>query len=591
VGGVCAVLALAVTVLVLHNAQRNRQHVLANYLDRADALIWALEAGTRAWMAFETERTILQPLIEETAKQPGIVYMAVIDGEGHVIAHSDRGLAGSSLPPEAVPAGEPQLAPQWRIRDQDGTAVCEVYRQFAPLRGGFGGPGRHGPFRGGFGPPGPYGPHMGHRPGHDIMPPRNGPRPLVREGTDYTALVGFAHGPFAAAIEQDYHSTLLAAALVAALGIGGLLALFWAHGYRRSNWLLKVTRALADAVVSSLPWGLLTTDTRGRVTMINAAALSLLDIDMEHAMHREVRDIPGLDWDAALAGQLDGRVADRETTVVRGAESIPISFAVSPIRDEDGTALGQVFLLRDIAQMKRLQQEARRNERLAALGNLAAGVAHELRNPLSSIKGLAVFLAGKVASGAPTQAAKTMVQEVDRLDRVVTQLLDFSRPGSPRLARTDLNDVVRHTLTLASSDALAKNIEVDFLPETDVDAVAVLGDAEELTQALLNLVLNAIQSMDDGGTLRIRLERRPGDDGAPVVAMAVTDTGSGMTPEIQASIFTPYFTTKPSGTGLGLAIVRKIVESHGGRMEVESSPGQGSTFRVLLPAIPTEPGT
>ena len=245
------------------------------------------------------------------------------------------------------------------------------------------------------------------------------------------------------------------------------------------------------------------------------------------------------------------------------------------MRNEDGAFLGNVFVLRDITEMKRLQADAQRNDRLAALGHLAAGVAHEIRNPLSTIKGVALYIAKRMPlGGREEEAAQRMIDEVERLDRVVSELLEFARPGSFETVQADLGEVIGRALRLAEADLKAKNIAVVFEMEPGFPLVRI--STERLTQALLNLFLNAVQAMDHGGTLRVSTRALP----EGLFSITVADTGPGIPVEIQASIFTPYFTTKSSGTGLGLAIVYQIAEGHGGRVSVGNAPGHAVFQRV-----------
>ena len=170
-----------------------------------------------------------------------------------------------------------------------------------------------------------------------------------------------------------------------------------------------------------------------------------------------------------------------------------------------------------------------------------------------------------------------MAQEVDRLNRVITELLDFARPSDLKTRSTDVGSLIEHSLRLVRQDAEGKKITVTFDRNAGLPVIAI--DPDRLTQALLNLYLNAIQAMENGGTLAVRAAA----DGRGGVRIEVEDSGKGIAPESLSSIFNPYFTTKSSGTGLGLAIVQKIIEAHRGEVKVKSTPDRGTTFNILLP--------
>lgn len=234
---------------------------------------------------------------------------------------------------------------------------------------------------------------------------------------------------------------------------------------------------------------------------------------------------------------------------------------------------GAVFWRRRIAA---LEQAVADQERLAALGTLAAGVAHEIRNPLSSIKGFATYFGNKFEKESPDrELAEIMVGEVDRLNRVVSELIELTHPSDVQLRLTDAGELFRHALRLVESDCAARGIMV----ESRFEELAVNVDADRMLQVLLNLLLNAVQAMPDGGTLMLSVK-----GGREWIAFVVSDTGVGIAPDDQPRIFDPYFTTRNKGTGLGLPMVRKIVEAHGGRIRLDSRPGQGTTMTVELPA-------
>ncbi len=557
--GFVAILGIAVAVFAARNLQRARAHMIANYLDHADALFWALEAGTRIGMGMHGGPGYFQSLVEETAKQHGIVYLAVTDERGTILAHSDPARIGSALhPQEKVPSvilPEEGRKGRFLVAD-DGREVFEVYKKFSPL------PGVHrsmwcGPMAG---------------PGHDGGQGAGTAAPAI-------ILVGQDARPLEEAMADEFRTSVIIGILTVLFGAGGFAALFWAEHYRRSRRLLLDTQAFATEVVTCLPLGLLTTDPEGRVVLANAAAAVLIGKPGGQIEGEPLASLGGLDW-AGLMAELEGRdkVPERETVLaVAGGRGVPVGIAASRIVNNDGRFLGHLFLLRDLGELRRLQEQVRRNERLSALGNLAAGVAHEIRNPLGTIKGFATYLSGKV-QGQDREAARAMVQETDRLNRVVSELLEFARPGELKLRDEDLESVVERALRLARADIAAKGIEVEFSREGELPPIPL--DPERMTQALLNLFLNAVQAMDQGSTLRISTAQ---DQAEGIVSLRIEDSGHGMPPEVLGDIFNPYFTTKASGTGLGLAIVHRIVEGHGAAIKVESTVGRGTVFTIELP--------
>lgn len=568
VGG-AVILGLAISVLAARNTQREKRHMSQNLMDRADALIWALEAGTRTWMGFHGGSRQLQVLVEETAKQPGIAYIAVVDSEGRVLAHNDPARIGTPLHEgEDVAQRGASERSKWRVIESAEGKIFEVYKIFAPTQED-----RHGIGRSFWG---------GCSDCENMMTGQNGIMMKPFAGSDDEALifVGLDVKPFEEALAEDFRNTVVIALLIAFLGLGGFVSLFWAQNYRLSRRQLQDTRAFASEVVTSLPVGLLTSDTEGRISLANAAASTLLGVERVKLPGVPINGLGGLEWESIIEALTEDKaVLEREVELAtREGKKSPVSLSASRIINEEGSFLGHLFILRDLGEVRRLQEQVRRNERLSALGNLAAGVAHEIRNPLSSIKGFATYLAGKIKGEGPDKdAAKMMIQEVERLNRVVSELLEFARPGDMRLKDEDINQVIARTLRLAHSDASAKGVTVRFSRNDSLPPVPL--DAERLTQALLNLFLNAIQAMGPGGVLEVSASM---ENRSNRVGVRIADTGKGMPPEVLSGIFNPYFTTKSSGTGLGLAIVHRIVEGHGGEIKVESQPGEGTVFTVLL---------
>jgi len=230
-----------------------------------------------------------------------------------------------------------------------------------------------------------------------------------------------------------------------------------------------------------------------------------------------------------------------------------------------------------------------RAEHLATLGELAAGLAHEIRNPLAGIAGVMDIIGRDVPPSSPAQEVlKDVREEVLRINRIVTDLLETARPKPPQMQIADLNTTVEHALMFAREQAKSKPIQFTFVKEPDLPPFA--HDPSQIHQVLLNMMLNAIQAIDGPGTIEVTVERRVG-----AAAVEVKDSGPGISTEVLNSIFRPFFTTKGHGTGLGLSLAKRIVEDHGGKIDVASMPGHGCAFTITLPLrleplLPTRAG-
>lgn len=263
--------------------------------------------------------------------------------------------------------------------------------------------------------------------------------------------------------------------------------------------------------------------------------------------------------------------------------TFPATVHLDYIRDAGETPVGLVVVIRDLTEERRLSEHLRQSEKLAALGELVAGVAHELNNPLAGISAFAQLLLEDPLDPEQAESVRLIKREADRAVAVIRDLLYFSRKGGPAQGAVDLNEIVEHTLRLRSYSLRSSGIDVRV--DLDPALPTVPGDGQRLHQVVLNLVVNAEQAMQGADTRRlvIRTERRDVH-----VMMVVSDTGAGIPPEAQHRIFEPFFTTKPEGegTGLGLSVSYGIVKAHGGEISVASDAGTGTTFRVTLPLGP-----
>lgn len=568
--GAVVILLAIVVVLAVRNINREERYMSQILSEKGAALIKSFEAGARTgMMAMMWGGNQVQTLLEETARQPGILYLAVTDKTGRILAHNDRAEIGEQFLDEpSMKALEPGTTVRWRVTNhRGGQEGFEVYRYFQPLAGS-----ERLPRTGG-------------------MPEWCMPGMMMGRGEDWCSPSSLATGqqvifvgldlrPFEDARREDVRNTLVISGVLLILGFGGFLSLFWAYNYRVTRRKLQDTSAFADEVVSNLPVGLIATGSDGRITFLNEAAEKITGVNRDAARGKRPEEVVASPW-CELKDLLDqgGAVLEREMECSFGDnKAVPLSVSASRIANEEDEFVGTILILRDLGEVRRLQEEVRRKEKLAALGNLAAGIAHEIRNPLSSIKGFATYFGTKFPEGSEDrESASVMIREVDRLNRVISELLEFARPSELRLRPTEVNELMRHALRLIEPDAKAKKIEIRFSPTEGLPRVAI--DPDRFTQALLNLYLNAIQAMDDGGVLSVNSS--VGQNGE--VRIQVADTGAGIRAEDLDKIFDPYFTTKARGTGLGLPIVHKIIEAHGGDIRVKSVVKKGTAFTIFIP--------
>jgi two-component system sensor histidine kinase HydH len=544
--GAVAVLVPLFAFSTWENLNRHKEMSTRLLLEKGEALIRSFEAGARAgegmaWGSFQ-----LQKLLIETAQQPGVDYFIITDTQGSILADSDPGTIGETYGSELdLEAVYRQKTASWRIvTGNGGPDTFEVYRRFAP---------REEPF-GGFA-------------GKD-------------RGASYLIFVGLNMAPVQAAHDQDTRNTIITAAVLLLISIAGIVSLFLALGYRSARASLSRVKALSDSLVEHMPVGLVAVDPEERVMVFNDTAETLFGRTSETVIGKPSSEIlpPAC---LAMLRELgkDRPIVEKEFDCVVGeGRLVPLEVIAAVLRDDEGELIGRIALLRDLSELQHLRKEVELSQRLAAVGSLAAGVAHEIRNPLSSIKGFATYFRQRY-DGVPddVKVADIMIQEVDRLNRVITELLEFSRPMELKRKATDLAGLVRHVLRTVEGEAREKGITVKAdLSSGFPDAFI---DSDRMTQVFLNLFLNALAATDKGGVLSVCVTRH--DEGS--LRVSVTDTGTGIRKGDIGRVFDPYYTTKPSGTGLGLAIVHRIVEVHGGEIRLESEPGKGTTFTILLP--------
>ncbi len=344
------------------------------------------------------------------------------------------------------------------------------------------------------------------------------------------------------------------------------------------------TRNFLHNVLESLTSGVITIEPDGRIGTINKAGCEILRVKSGQIIGQDYRTVFGgsLATRRSLTDLLQGKQAYRlveKQVLVSDDKTIPISVSASCIRDAENNIVGALEVFVDLTDLKRMEDEIARVKSLAALGEVAAVVAHEVRNPLSGIAGFAALLKREMGDAhANIGYVDKIIIGVEKLNRSVTSLLDYARELRHEPRPTNLNSVLQETVEFfrvdLSTRGSASRVKLD-LPREDVTCDL---DRENFAGALINLLKNADEAMPKGGTISIKLK-----SSSSRVVLSVSDEGAGVPEQLMEKIFTPFFTTRDGGTGLGLALVRKIVDAHRGAILVSNNPNRGSTFTIELP--------
>jgi two-component system sensor histidine kinase HydH len=395
------------------------------------------------------------------------------------------------------------------------------------------------------------------------------------------AVVGLWMTPLQEARKQDIRHAVLMGTILLILGSAAFFFIFVVQNYYLIDRTLAEMKSYTENVVESMASGLITVDTEGRIVSTNQKAAQLLGLNLRQIHGEPLETVIPPHYVNIYELLKHGEcILEREIDCPSPRGNVPLSLSVTPLLDPEGVNIGAVIILRDLQEIRDLQERVRRSERLASLGRLASGIAHEIRNPLSSIKGFAQYFRDKFETGSEDRSyADIMIQEVERLNRVITQLLDFARPKELHLGMHPLSRILDHPIKLMESQLDKKGIKV-VRPPSSADTIKLRVDPDQMTQALLNIFLNAMESMENGGELRVAAVLRPEVN---KVEIRISDTGTGVSRENLPRIFDPFFSTKKKGTGLGLAITAKIIEAHRGEISAESEEGRGTIFKVLLP--------
>lgn len=581
-------LIIIVVTFAFHNFRLEQRLMTNAMLQKAATLMRVLHSGSRASYLNDLRRDYwnsdpwnihVQRVIDHLTEDPDLRYLALVDAKGKIIADSDHARIGESL---TLPATQDEkksiddnLQLEYHVQSTEKFGrVFETVRNFSPS----------------FPSVMPM----------SMRPPKEGQRRFFMHGKEerrqmrlfpeggpaderYFVLVGLDMKEFDRTLHRLQLQIVMLSLAMLLVGLGGWFSLSLVQGFRISQKTLEDVQAFTSLLIAKLPVGVIATDTAGRISTWNQSVVQLTGISNTLVTGKKPHEVLPQPLAAffqeneeAEEPQAPGQ--EQSIRMVFGSRRCELLCHPLLITDSQHHYLGKVLLLSDVTAIRSLEQKMRENERLAAVGRMAGGVAHEVRNPLSSIKGLALLLKNKFVAGSQEQdTADLLIQETERMNRTITEMLSFSRPTALRLGRVDLAALLERSLQLIKAEAADNRIETSLAVQPNL--WPVWGDVDRLQQVMMNVLLNATQAMEQGGKLMVTLGNRE-----ERVELRISDSGIGIAADLLPQVFYPYFTTKQGGTGIGLAISQKIIIDHGGSIEMESEPGKGTTVIILLPA-------
>ncbi len=549
----CVLLASALTFVTWQNFNREENLMETFLLTEGQTLIRAFEAGARTSMMMGSRSGNLAVLAEETARETSIAYVVIFDETGAQVTAAGDYKKNADFPPIPVVLAQKKALTR-ATEDRHGKAVFEVAKQFSPL---------------------------------NIMPPQMMKMMgrMSSMGGDHSGqprqiiYLGFYTDSFAAARHEDVKQSLILLAILFLLGSGGLYVLFLVQKSQATRVALENMELYTDNLIHSMPAGLISIDNDRQIISVNRNAQEFFGRTEIEMVGKRLQQLVG-DKGCLIAPLLKAgeEFVDQPMKCLQlGGEEIPLKVSASRLRDRDGELRGMVLILRDQREIRAMEQALERSRRHAALGLMAAGIAHEIRNPLGTLRGFAQYFARSEGSDSTVhEYAELMIGEVDRLNRTVSALLQFSRPREAQITLVDFGELLQRTIVFLQPDADNQQVQLKLTMINPELSWPVDGDL--LQQVLLNLMQNSLAATSAGGEIEVGAEQR-----GESLHLWVADTGCGLSVEDQAKMFDPFFTTRKEGTGLGLAMVQQIVEQHNGRVTVETQSGQGTCITLILP--------
>lgn len=561
---VAATLLVIVILFTLRNINAQNERMEEFTSRQGVAVIRTLEAGTRTgFMEGDWGIEHLQLLIEQAAKDPDVEWAGLINSDGIIVAHSEPAKIGLKLlmgkemntVKTVIRTGEPL---SFKVDLPDGRTILEIWKPFTP-------------FPDQIAQTEIIAKHT--RIGKELLD-------VFDREQKQVLFLGLKMDRFKEIRHQDIMLAIFTGAVLFVIGSAGIYFVFVVQNAYLVRRTLDEMRAYTRNVLESMANGLITVDRSLCVATFNPTALEILGKSKEEIDGRPIFELLPLENEIRKVLSDSESILEKEVRISTGTKSKPYVFlSVSPLKEPDSqVARGAVVILRDVTMIRELEQKVIVSEKFAALGRLSAGVAHEIRNPLNSIRGFIQYFQKKLTLDEEDyRYTDLMINEVDRLNRVISKLLAFSKPREPRLSLSSPDEILDHCIRVIEPEVVAAKLDV-IRTRCVRETTLVLMDTDQMTQVFLNILLNAVEVSSPGGKIFVKC----GSDDQGRLSIVIEDTAEGIPKENMDKLFDPFFSTKKKGTGLGLAIVKSIIEAHEGEIDVESEVGRGTRFIVTL---------
>ncbi len=560
-----AIMLLAIVIIfTIRNINAQNERMEEFTARQGVSVIRTLEAGTRTgFMEGDWGIEYLQMLIEQAAKDPDVEWVGLINSDGIIVAHSEpakiglRLLMGKELNTvkAVIRTGEPM---SFTREISDGRTIFEIWKPFTP-------------FPDQLAQTEIIAKHT--RIGQELLD-------IFDKEKKQVLFLGLKMDRFKEIRRQELIFAIFMGGVLFIIGSAGVYFIFVVQNAYLVRRTLDEMRTYTRNVLESMANGLITVDRSLRVATFNPTALEILKKTKEEIDGRPISGLLPVEDEIRQVLTDSESILEKEVKIsVEGRGKSFLNLSVSPLKDPDSSiARGAVVILRDMTVIRELEQKVILSEKFAALGRLSAGVAHEIRNPLNSIRGFIQYFQKKLKlEPEDYRYTELMLTEVDRLNRVISKLLAYSKPREPRLGIRSADEIVDHCVRIVEREADEAGIQI-VRHSASEDLPLALVDTDQMTQVFLNILINSIEATPRGGSVSI--SARTDDQGR--LQIITEDTGEGIPRENIDKLFDPFFSTKKKGTGLGLAIVKSIIEGHGGEIEVESDIGKGTRFTITI---------